>query len=189
MPTTLQSYSLSMAAGAVMVLWCSGTRFLLSGTNDSLDVRLDIGGDMRGLEDGQGYAGAPFNGLTITNNSGVLVAGTIRISSDEFIDNRVSGTVAIDAPPVAAPVHAAKTVTNASAQMLAAKTTRKYLLIQNNDAAGDIYVRVDGGVATIGTGVKIPPGGSWELSSVLPTGAVTAIGSIASNANVVTVEG
>lgn len=81
-----------------------------------------------------------------------------------------------------------KTVTNASATLVAANVNRRYLLIQNNDAAGDIYVRLDGIAATIGTGVKIEALGSYALENLVPIGAITAIGSIASNANIVVVE-
>jgi hypothetical protein len=73
--------------------------------------------------------------------------------------------------------------------VLAANANRRYLLIQNNDTAGIIYVRLDGGAATAATGIKIAAGGSYECAGYVPTGAITAIGDIASNANVVAVEG
>lgn len=82
-----------------------------------------------------------------------------------------------------------KTVTNASAQLLAANPARRYCLIQNNDASGDVYVTLDGTAATTAKGIKIAAGGSYEVQNFNPTGAIFAIGSIASNANVVTVEG
>lgn len=82
-----------------------------------------------------------------------------------------------------------KTVTNASAQLLAAKPSRRYLLIQNNDPSGDVYVTLDGNAATYMNAIKIGAGGSYECTNFNPTGAIFAIGSIASNANVVTVEG
>ncbi len=81
------------------------------------------------------------------------------------------------------------TVTNTSGQLKAANAARRYLLIQNNDTTGIVYVRLDGGAASSSTGIKIPAGGSYEASSYAPTGAINAIGSIASNANVVVVEG
>lgn len=82
-----------------------------------------------------------------------------------------------------------KTVTNASAQLLAANPARRYFLIQNNDASGDVYVTLDGTAATTAKGIKIAAGGSYECQNFNPSGAIFAIGSIASNANVVTVEG
>ena len=84
---------------------------------------------------------------------------------------------------------AAATVTNASGQLLAAKANRRYLLIQNKDAAGDIYLTLNGSAATTSNGIKIGTGQSYECQGYAPTGAIFAIGSIASNANIVTVEG
>lgn len=84
--------------------------------------------------------------------------------------------------------NAQKTVTTASAELVAANPNRSYLLIQNNDATGVVYVNF-GAAATAANGVKIPPGGSYELNSNIATNAVNAIGSIANNANVVIVEG
>lgn len=111
---------------------------------------------------------------------------------------RLGNVVTYDAPPMGlvtvantggAFVNAAKEVTNASAQLLAAKVGRRYLLIQNNDAAGILYVTLDGTAATEANGVKILPGGSIELTAYCPTGEIRALGSIASNPNVVVVEG
>jgi hypothetical protein len=82
-----------------------------------------------------------------------------------------------------------RTVTNASAQLLAANAARRYLLIQNNDASGDVYVNLTGVAATTANGIKIAAGGSYECQGFAPTAAITAIGSIASNANIVAVEG
>ena len=48
-----------------------------------------------------------------------------------------------------------KTVTNASTQLLAANPARRYLLIQNNDASGDVYVTLDGTAATNAKGIKL----------------------------------
>lgn len=84
----------------------------------------------------------------------------------------------------------AKTVTTTSAQLVAANASRRYLLIQNKDAAGVIYVNFGAGAATTANGVKIAAGGSFSAdSSFCPNTAIQAIGDIASNANVVVVEG
>jgi hypothetical protein len=105
-------------------------------------------------------------------------AGTRRTAGSVNIANKRGGFT-----------QAAANVTNASAQLLAANASRSYLLIQNNDASGDIYVTLDGGAATLAKGIKIAAGGSLELADFLPTDAVFAIGSIAANGNVVVVEG
>lgn len=79
------------------------------------------------------------------------------------------------------------TVTNSSATLLAANTSRKFLTIQNNDAAGIVYINFTS-AATVAH-YKIPAGGTLILDTVVTTQLITAIGSIASNANVVVIEG
>lgn len=130
-----------------------------------------------------------FDAVAITTAASEQVKFLIGESDAGF--DRTVGTVSVSnlQGVNGAFTNAQKTVTNASAELLAANAARRYLLIQNNDAAGDIYVRLDGGTATTGTGVKIAAGGSYELQGYVPTGQINAIGSIASNANVVVVEG
>ena len=84
--------------------------------------------------------------------------------------------------------NAQKTVSNVSGSLVAFNALRKYLLIQNKDATGDIYINF-GGVATMSNGLKISAGGSYELNCNILTAEIFAIGNIASNNNVVVVEG
>lgn len=81
-----------------------------------------------------------------------------------------------------------KTVTNASNILSAADADRKYFLVQNNHATGNIFVQF-GAAAAVASGVKIPPGSSYELNANMTSGAIYAVGDIASNAAVITVEG
>lgn len=82
-----------------------------------------------------------------------------------------------------------KTVTSTSALLLAAKASRRYLLIQNNNTSGDIFVNLTGATATTASGIKIEAGGSYECQGFAPTAEIHAIGSIASNSNIIAVEG
>lgn len=81
------------------------------------------------------------------------------------------------------------TVTTTSSQLKAQATLRRYLLIQNRNATGIIYVMVNGLTATVADGIEIGPGGSLEFNTFVPIAAITAIGSIASNTNVIVLEG
>ena len=141
---------------------------------------------------GEGFAekfrSGTFDRVRITSATTQALQFVIRLGADVFYDKPPTGAVTI-ANVNGAFSQSPKTVTNASAQLFAANAQRRYLLIQNNDTSGDIYVRLDGAAATIGTGVKIPAMGSYELAGFTPTGDIMAIGSIASNANVVVVEG
>lgn len=128
-----------------------------------------------------------FDKITIYSATTQIIQFVTRNGGDVRYDN-LTGNVAITNVNGAF-TNAAATVTSTSAQLKAANTARRYLLIQNNDATGIVYVRLDGGTASATNGIKIPAGGSYEITNYVPNGAITAIGSIASNANVVVVEG
>ena len=118
---------------------------------------------------------APDEGGSDQFSGSVTISGTPAVT--------ISGTASVGIAG-AAFTPAAKTVTTASAQLLAANAARRYLFIQNQDPAGNIWIRTTAAAAVAdATCVKIPPGGYWE-PLVPPTGELRAIGDIASNANV-----
>lgn len=98
----------------------------------------------------------------------------------------IGGTVQIDATRGAF-TNTQASITASSQAILAANSARKYLLIQNNDSAAILYVTF-GATATAANGVKIPPGGNYELNSNIPSNSVNIIGS-AITSNVIVVEG
>lgn len=189
MAVTLQRYNFTLAAGGTFNIACTGSQFFITDATGALNITLDVGGQFKGLLEGQGYKGQPFTGLTLVDASGAANTGFILVSDDDYIDRRITGAVTF-APLNADFANTQETVTNVSAALLAANAARQYLLIQNNDTAGHIYVTLDGTPATLVNGVKLAAGGgALELSTVVPSGAINAIGSIASNANVLVVEG
>lgn len=115
--------------------------------------------------------------------SGVIIAGDIDFKDDQFVG--VVSVSNVNGPMV----NTAKTVTNASAQLVAANASRRFLLIQNKDAAGNLFVTLDGTAATTANGIKIGSGSTLILDVFAPVGAIFAIGDVASNANIVVVEG
>lgn len=128
-----------------------------------------------------------FDKIAITTATGQSIQLVTRLGNEVRYDKAPVGNTTIN--NVASTfTNTQKTVTNSSATLVAANANRRYLLIQNNDAAGDIYVRLDGVAATTATGIKIESLGSYALENLVPSSAITAIGSIASNANVVVVE-
>lgn len=142
---------------------------------------------------GAGYAektGIVFDKVRIVSTAGGNVGFVSRLGNEVRYDTPPNGNVTVTSlvPTRATGANSQKTVTNASAQLVAANPSRAYLLIQNNDATGIVYVAF-GAEATVANGVRIAPGGSYELNCNILTGQVNAIGSIASNTNVVVVEG
>jgi len=104
-------------------------------------------------------------------------------------DSNIIGTLTLTGAPVgSAHSYSSPAVSNASGQKIAANANRKYLAVQNQDAAGNVWIRGDGVVAVAGVPcLKLRPGESWE-PPVAPTGAVMAIGDIANNPNVTFIE-
>lgn len=109
-------------------------------------------------------------------------AGTRRVAGSVAVTGAVSINDSFNF------TNAAATVTNASASLVAALPTRKFLLIQNKDSAGSIFVNF-GAAATVANGIRIVPGGYLELAHKVPPQQIFAIGDIASNANVLVCQG
>lgn len=182
-------YEFTVPANGSYRLMVQGDYFKLLAASGAVDVLADWG-RLSGLTSGQGLEESPFKSLLFTDKTGGPNVLRVVIGDQKFIDG-VSGSAAISSNVVArvgGVTQGSVTVTNASAQHAAANTARQYLLVQNRDAAGVIYLRF-GAAATTATGISIPPGGNYESGFVCPTQAVHIIGSIASNPNVLIVEG
>lgn len=195
----MQTFTQSFTVGTTWTLNVPGKYFTTLACSNPINVRFYKGGKqldlgqisqlLAGLEVTLGNiadTAAAFDRIEIDTTGADTVQ--VGIGNGQARYNRSQGSVAITNVSGAF-VNAQKTVTTTSGTLLAANAARRYLLVQNNDATGDIYVRLDGIAATTTTGIKLPAGGSLELQGYAPTGAITAIGSIASNANIVTVEG
>lgn len=184
----------TIQAGKVLEFYEPGDFFRLMEALDPLTVRFYLQGKevSQAQNVGEGYAEkfrvGSFDRVQIESATTQAIEFVIRLGQEVAYDKAPTGTVVLTGEQGAF-TQAQKAVTNASGQLLAAKATRRYLLVQNNDATGVIYLTVDGGAATTGKGIKIEPGGSYECAGFAPSGAIFAIGSVANNPNVVTVEG
>lgn len=186
--------SITLAAGVAVEFQEPADFFrVLSSVPSDLDIIFYRNGAEQSAASniGAGYAEdfeAPITKLRISSAAGGLVRFVMRLGNRVRYDAPPTGNVSVT-NTAGAFTQDQKTVTNASAQLLAANAARRYLLIQNNDTAGIMYVTLDGTAATTAKGIKIDPGGVLELNGYSTTAAIFAIGSIASNANVVAVEG
>lgn len=129
-----------------------------------------------------------FDRITITSAAAQTIQFVTRLGNVVSYDAPPTGAVTLSGQ-VGSITQAQATVTNVSAQILAARVNRKYLHIQNKDSSGDVYINLAGAAATVANGLKLGPGDSLELADYLPNAAIFAIGSLASNANVVVLEG
>lgn len=111
--------------------------------------------------------------------------GSNVFSGNVTVLNPVSSVTVLNSTLNGAHVPAAVAVSNASVSLIAANAARKYLLIQNQHATANLYVRCNGTAAVAdATCVKIVPGQAWE-PPVSPTGEVRGIMDAATAGNTV----
>lgn len=189
----MQTYSQTFTGPQTWVLNIVGKYYVTLGCTNPVNVRfyqsgkkLDLG-DVNGLLAGLEVERVEFDRVEIDATAADTI--TVGIGNGNARYNRAATTATVTAtvpPRSGAFASVAKTVTNASAQLVAANASRMYLLIQNNDAAGSIFINF-GAAATVAM-LKIPPGGSYEMTAQ-STQAINAIGDVANNPNIVVVEG
>jgi hypothetical protein len=80
-------------------------------------------------------------------------------------------------------------VTNVNSEVLAPDFDRRFLFVQNNDPAGNVWISF-GAPAVLGVGMKLGAGGGGILlDNNVPTSQLNAIGSIALNTNLTIITG
>jgi len=196
----MQTYDLTFTGAGTVEMNVPGKYFALLACNNAVTVRFFLGGKrldlgeisnvLSGLECTLGDIGdiAPaFDRVQIQTAGADTV--TIGIGNGQSRYNR-GGQSSVTITNVNGPFsQAVATVTTAAAALAAAAPTRRYLLVQNKDAAGSIWLNFGGAAATQANGIKIPPGGAYECQGFAPTGSISALGDIASNANIIVVQG
>jgi len=186
----MQTYSQTFTGATTWTLNIAGKYFVLLGCSSPCNVRFYKGGKKLDLGD----ITALLAGLEVTLGDmsdyepaferveiDVTAADTVQvgIGNGQARYNRSQGNVSIT--NLTGPVtQSIGTVTNVAAVLLALNVGRRYLLIQNNDATGIVYLNLSG-TAVAGSGIKIAPGGSYVAdASFCPSNAISAISSIAS---------
>lgn len=197
-------YTETIAANGVSRRLFQGAFFKLISATGAVNVRTSTV-KLNGLISGQGFEKAPFEFLELTDASGAPNTIKYCVATEGFIDG-ITGSmqitqivpVTVSAMPAVTvsstvPVrsgafsNALNTVGTASAQLVAANAARSYLMFQNKDAASNLYLSF-GVAATIANGIKVQPGGVYEMADVQSTQAIFAIADIA-NTNVLVVQG
>lgn len=187
--------TVTIGAGQTVQYTEANDFFRLLSSASSVDLRFYAAGRLvvESLNVNAGYAEKfkdQFDRVDISSALSQSVQFVTRLGNEVRYEGNVSitsGSVAISNMSGAF-TSAGVTVTNASTQISAAKA-RRYLAIQNNDSSGIIYLNLAGAAATTANSIKVPQGGNYILDQYCPSGAITAIGSLASNANIVIVEG
>lgn len=142
------------------------------------------------IEQGDALNLKRFDTFRVHNTTGADLPIELLVGDDTSADGaKIGGAVAVTLPVVAFS-HATVTGSAVSQTLKAANAGRKFLLIQNRDAAINLFVGLDGAAATVAAGVKVAPGASLLLDVCVPSGAIAGICDGAmSGANILIVEG
>lgn len=191
----MRPFKIKIPVGADYELSAVGDYVRLKAASVAVTVRAPDNNETVELEQGDDAVLSAFSRLRLSHADAAEQIVTVYVGKGTRAgSSKVGGAVAVSNFPASVAVNgpmvnAAKAVTNASAQVLAANAARRFLMVQNKDAAGSVWVTLDGSAATTGNGIKIAPGSSLILDVYTPVAAIMAIGDIASNANIVVVEG
>lgn len=195
------NYSITLTAGGVYRQLVSGQYFKITSATGTVSVKSERA-RLDSLSVGQGMESTPFDWLEFTDTSGAGNTVKFVVADNGFLDgstgnvgilgtanvnvvNTPNVSVTASVQPISGAFsHAQITVTTSSSQILAANASRKYFLIQNNDATGVIFLTF-GVSALLTTGIRIAPGGVYEMSDVQTSQTINVIGDIASNTNVI----
>jgi hypothetical protein len=186
----------SLASGAAWQIEGAGNFFRLLAATGAVRAEFYRNGSLISVTDNvqAGFwreSAQPFDRVRLTDQSGGANALEVVIDSDHIGYDRmsISGNISAQAKN-GTPTQAAATVTTTSAQLVAANANRRYLLVQNKSTSGTIYLNFAGAAATTANGLKIGIGEAYESSAAWVSSAqINAIGDIASNPDVVVIEG
>lgn len=186
----MQTYTETIGAGQTKKWTDAGNFFRLMQASGPVDVVLYRNGKVMAKAEqiNASFYAKPdggFDAVEVTSQTGQTIK--VGIADGEGGENVLSGSVTIQNNNGAL-TNTAKAIATTSQQLLAANPNRRYLLIQNKDTAGKVYVNLGGAAATVTNGLLIGPGGSYVAEIFAPNGAIYAIGDIVNN-NVVVVEG
>lgn len=181
----LRDQKVRIAAGEQITLAVDADYLRIKKSN--IPVRFKtVNGDDFEIKQGDEVSIASFQYVYIKNES----AGDEVIDLYTGIKERVgsaelSGSVIVSSlPPVTiaampsnngAAVQSRVSLTNVNQQILEAKASRKYLIIQNNDASAVMRVNIAGNAATAAQGFRIPAGDSFDFDGFNVTDAINCI--------------
>jgi hypothetical protein len=168
------TFTVTLEANKEVVIPETGRYLRIISGSASLAITPDTDGQMTGFQVGMGWkADKPFKILRLLSETLQIVQ--IMIVNGSIDDDRANIDGDIDATSKGSILsNAAHTVGIAAAELLAANTTRRSVIVQNL-SAGDIYLGSDNTVTTA-TGLKVASLQSVTLDKAAPA-AIYAIGS------------
>lgn len=187
----MRPYRLKIQAGKTIELGVTGNYVRIADSLVSVTIETIDYQNMVTLTEGEEVTLAPFNGLRISHADVIEQEILIYVASGAKIgSSKVAGAVSITGEQGAF-TQSRASLSNVAATLLAANADRRYLMIQNNDAAAVMRLSLDGVAPTVAEGFRIGPGDSIDLSGFMVSGEIKAImeTATAAAANVEIVEG
>ena len=194
----MRDLRLMIGAGQVEEVAAVGAYLRIKSASVPLLIEIEGGKSRFEIAKGGSANLMPFQRFSVSHSSGTDQAVVIAVGEDgeEQTEGVMTGEVAIPGgviinnPVVYTNVtHTQRTVTNTSSAIAPNRPTRSFLIIQNRSFVGSIYVKFVTS-ATVADGIRIAPGEKLEfLAGVVPNGLIYAIGDLASNSDVLVVEG
>lgn len=172
----MKTQSIAITAGGAVKQFVVANYFHLLETVGAVDIKFFKAGaifaEAVGME--AGFYAEPAQGFDAYEISSAS-AQTVKVATSDGTGgyNRTVGSVSVSNVGGAF-THAQKSVTNADQEVLAANAGRRYCLIQNNSTAGVLRLVLDGTAATATKGIRIQPGGSYEVPGYCVTNALRA---------------
>lgn len=176
----MSTYQQAIGAGETLRLRVPGDFLRLMAAPADVTITMYRNGSEISKAEGvkAGYAernAAGFDEVHVYSASAQTIKLIIRNGGDVRYD-RFEGDVTIIGAQAAYANSRATVTSSGVSTLVAASASRRYVLIQNNDAAVYLRITMDGVNPTTAQGIRVPPGGAWESpAGCAPTGAVKGI--------------
>lgn len=177
----MKQITLKIAAGQAEDIAVVGDYVRIHSTSVQVRVEDDANGVDATIEQGDALNLRPFSRLRVSHADAAEQTVTLLIGNGTSADSsKVGGAVAVSSMPATAQAmtQSAPAVGLASAQILAAKEDRRFLMLQNTHASAKIHVNLTGAAAAAANGIMLSPGASLVLDVCVPSGAITAISDV-----------
>lgn len=177
----MKSITLKIAAGNPEDIGVSGDYVRIKSASVPVRIEAENGQVDATIEEGDALNLKPFTRLRVSHADAAEQTVTLLIGNGTSADSaKVGGSVAVSYMPATAQAmtQSAPAVGLASAQILAAKPDRRFLMLQNKHASAKIHVNLTGAAAAAADGIMLSPGASLVLDVCVPSGAITAISDV-----------
>lgn len=181
----MKSLTLKIKNGVPETIGISGDYVRVKTASVPVRIQVESGDVDATIEQGDALNLKPFTRLVISHADAAEQTITLLIGDGTSADSAkvggsvaVTGTVAVDDGGTFASSMAPATIGLVAAAISPANAARRFLLIQNIDAAGVIWIRFNANPAIDG-GIRLEPGAMLLLEKRAPAGNVQLISNIA----------